>query len=204
MFDVAWPRRCICLGLIALSAGNTWAASLEPSAEKLVLNPPYAEIPPSLWEQYGAWLIAGAFLLLALTVVAIAWKLRPKPQVMVPIEVRTRQELELLRQRPEDGQTLSLISRSLKRYLTVAFELSREEMTTAEFSRALGDNGRIGRELAAQASEFLRRCDQLKFAPDPSQSESGWIDQAFTIFESGETRRAVLKAANVAKPPVIK
>jgi hypothetical protein len=184
--------------------GTSLAASLEPGEEKLVLNPPHAEIPPTFWEQFGVWLVTGVFLLLVFVVVAVMWKLRPKPPIAIPIEVRTREELTSLLQRPEDGRALGRISRSLRTYLTVAFELPAGEMTTAEFCVALGRNGKIGAELAAQTGEFLRGCDERKFNPESLPAPPGAVEQALKLVESGEVRRAALQTAAASRPPVIK
>jgi hypothetical protein len=133
--------------------------------EILVLSSPHPELPPTFWEQYGAWIVLAAVLVVGLAAVVGWLLLRAKPPVVLPVEVQARQELEALRQRGEDGKTLSQVSRVLRRYVAAAFRLPPEELTTAEFCRALADQERTGADLAAAVGEFLRRCDELKFAP---------------------------------------
>jgi len=38
-------------------------------------------------------------------------------------------------------------------------------MTTAEFCRAIADQGRLGTELSTKLADFLLQCDERKFAP---------------------------------------
>ena len=93
------------------------------------------------------------------------WMRRNRPAVAVPPEVLARQALEPLRQQAEDGAVLSRISQVLRRYVSAAFGLPAGEMTTAEFSRAIAGQGRLGTDLAARLGDFLRKCDERKFAP---------------------------------------
>ena len=162
------------------------------------LLPALPEIPPTLWEQHGLLIVVMGALALLVVVAAIAWLLRSKPVVPVPIEIQTRRELELLRQRPDDGKTLSEVSRCLRRYFVVAFELSSGEMNTGEFCRAIHANEKVGDDLATDVSEFLRRADEIKFAPSPSVSENDSAKHALELFERGETRRAEFR--HVARP----
>lgn len=189
--------------LLLVSTSHAPAASLGPQEEKLVLSPPHAEIPPTFWEQYGVWTIVSGFLLLALLVLIVAWKLRPKPPVVVPIEVQTRKELELLRQQPRNGLTLSEISRALRHYFICAFDLPAGEMTTTEFREVLSQTGKAGPDLANQTIDFLRRCDESKFAPDASPENTAAADQALALLEAGELRRKTLREAAASKPPFI-
>ena len=161
--------------------------------ELLKLLPPHAELLPSFWERYGLWIVLAALLLVVLTGIVVWLLLRPKPPVLVPIEVQARQELQALRQRTEDGNTLSEVSRALRRYVTAAFELPPEEMTTTEFCRTLAGQEKIGAELAASVGEFLRRCDELKFAPAGSPQQVSAAAQALELVERGEARRAQLR-----------
>jgi hypothetical protein len=118
------------------------------------------------------------------------WWRRPRPPVAVPIEIQVRRALEGLRQQGEDGRTLSEVSRWLRRYFIVAFGLPAEEMTTAEFCRLVRGREELGAELAGALAEFLRRCDELKFAPTQSAAPFEVAARALQLVEVGEARRA--------------
>jgi hypothetical protein len=112
---------------------------------------------------------------------------------VLPIELQARQELAALRQRSEDGRMVSQVSRVMRRYVVTAFELPPDELTTSEFCRALGGDQKIGPELAAAVGEFLRRCDEVKFAPSSSPRQMGAAIRALELIELGEARRAQLR-----------
>ena len=63
---------------------------------------------------------------------------------------------------------MSEASQILRRYVITAFELPAAELTTTEFCAALAASERIGGELAAAVSSFLRECDERKFSPPPA------------------------------------
>jgi hypothetical protein len=169
------------------------ATNSERPDEILVLSPPHAELAPTFWEQYGGWAFLAAVVLLALASI-VAWRwLRPKSPVVLPIELQARQELAALRQRSEDGRMVSQVSRVMRRYVVTAFELPPDELTTSEFCRALGGDQKIGPELAAAVGEFLRRCDEVKFAPSSSPRQMGAAIRALELIELGEARRAQLR-----------
>ncbi len=161
------------------------------------LRPALPEIPPTLWEQYGVLIVVLIVIAVALLAAAIWWLLQPKPPVPVTIEIQTCNELELLKLPTEDGKTVSQVSQVLKRYVAVAFELPSGEMTTAEFSRAVAGSEKVGSELAASVSEFLRQCDERKFSPTVGVQASA-CSRALELVDVGERRRAELR--QVAKP----
>lgn len=180
-----WAALCFALSSTSVLAQST--NDIPP------LRPALREIPPTIWELYGVWIVLGIVVIVALKAVLIWWLMQPRPVVPEPIEVLTRRELEALRQRPDDGQTLSEISRCVRRYFALAFELSAGEMTTTEFCQALAASGKVGGELAAQASGFLRRADERKFAPVSAVQPGGAVDEALKLFHAGEARRAELR-----------
>ncbi len=191
---------CVALCLASLSP----SASAQITNEMPPLQPPYPELPPSLWEQYGLWLL-GLGGLLATLVGFVVWRwLSPKPPVLVPIEIQTRQQLETLRRQNEDGRILSQVSRCLRRYVTIAFQLPTEELTTSEFCRAMTAQSAIDPDLARVLCDFLRRCDELKFAPAGNSPPFGAAEQALKLFEAGERRRAELQriaSSHAENPP---
>lgn len=158
---------------------------------------PLSEIPPTVWEQHGALIVLLGVVVIALLAAAIWWLLQPKSPVPVPIEIQTRNELELLRLPMEDGKTISQVSQVLKHYFAVAFELPSGEMTTAEFSLAVISSEKTGSELADRVSDFLRQCDEQKFSP-AGGVQTSVCSRALELFQAGEARRAELR--QVAQP----
>jgi len=165
------------------------------------LRPPRAEIPPTFWDQSQnrGWLLLVSALLLAL-VAGMVWLLtQPKPEVVVPPAVRARQSLELLFRQAEDGGVLSQVSQILRRYLQAAFDLAPEEMTTAEFCRAIGNDRRLGSDFSAAVAGFLRECDERKFSPPAPMPALGAVPRALRLIETAEARREQLRQV----PPAV-
>ena len=163
------------------------------------LRPPHAEIPATFWEQHATSVGLIGFALLALLGVALWFAARPKPPVVVPPEVQARGDLEALRQLPEDGRVLSRVSQTVRHYFGAAFALPPGELTTAEFCRAMAANDQVGSELSTTTSDFLRRCDQRKFAPDAPPEPTRAADNALKLVERAEIRREQLRQSAQAK-----
>ena len=163
----------------------------------LPLRPALSEIPPTVWEQHGVLIIVLSSLGVVVLGASLWWLLQPKSPVPVPVEVQTRNELELLRLPTEDGKTVSRISQVLKHYVAVAFNLPPGELTTTEFSRAVAGSEKVGGVLAASVSDFLRQCDAQKFSPVGAVQASA-CSRAIELVEQGERRRAELR--QVARP----
>jgi hypothetical protein len=140
-------------------------------------------------------------MLLGLTSFAVWWCLRPKPPIALPIEVEARRELSALRQRTEDGRTLSEVSRVLRRYVVAVFELPSDEFVTSEFAHVLASNEKVGPELAAVVGEFLRLCDEHKFASLNPLVPMGAAARALELVELGEARRARLREMTTVATP---
>jgi hypothetical protein len=181
---------------IAATATNTNTDSIPP------LLPPRGELPPSFWEQHGTWVILFGIALFGFICVTVWWLGRGRPQVVVPPEVQARQALELLRNQSEDGALLSQVSHIVRRYLTQAFELPPKELTTTEFCALLAGTQKIGPKLATSVSDFLRLCDQRKFAPASESQPLGGVAQALKLVELGEARRAELRQAKQPSEPL--
>lgn len=183
---------------ILLVVGTTVFAqpASNPADDIPPLAPPLREIPPTLWERFGWTLwIAIPLLLLALAF-TVWWWLRPgKPPVLVAPAVQARVTLMALQGQPEDGAVLSQISRALRNYLTTAFWLRPDESTTTEFCARLNASERIGPELAAALGDFLRACDERKFAPAAGGEPCRAANRALALVEQAEARRARLRAA---------
>ncbi|MCW5553430.1 MAG: DUF4381 domain-containing protein [Verrucomicrobiae bacterium] len=179
------------LGMPAL-----WGATNSGSEDELLeLMPPYQEMLPTWWELHGTWVVLGVAVMLAVVALLVWLWHRPKPVPPVPPEVLAREELEQLRQQPETGDVLSQVSRCVRRYVTAAFALPAEEFTTAEFCQVVGNHESIGSALASKLGDFLRRCDNLKFAPLESPTAVGAATQALELVRLGEVRRTELRQA---------
>jgi hypothetical protein len=189
------------LGLWFLAAQSSFAAATNaPGPDEIPpLRPPHAELPPTFWEQHGLWVIVAGSLFLALICLAAWFLLRSRPQLAVPPEVQARQALEPLRRQPEDGALLSQVSQVLHRYITAAFNLPPEELTTAEFCRAVASHAPIGPELSGALGDLLRQCDQRKFSPPAPAPPLSAVARALKLIEQAEARRAQLRRAAEAR-----
>jgi hypothetical protein len=186
---------------ILLHSSFLLLAATNPSAADIIppLRPPRGEIPPTLWEQNRLRVIIAGALLLGLVGVVVWWRRRPRPAVIVPPDAQARRALEPLREQAEDGAALSRISQILRRYVGVAFGLPPGEMTTADFCRAIAGHERLGAELSATLGEFLRSCDERKFAPPAPRPALGAAAHALELIELAEARRAQLRQADEAQ-----
>jgi hypothetical protein len=152
------------------------------------LAPAYGEIPATFWELHGTAMLVAGFVFLAVVGAASWMILRARPPVIPPPEVLARETLTKLLRQSENGKVLSEISQTLRRYLAAAFNLPPVELTTAEFSRALGGSQSIGPELAQAIAGFLRECDQRKFSPANAGSPLNAASQALKLVEQSELR----------------
>ena len=177
------------------------AADTNTDLEKIPpLRPPLPEIPPTFWEQHGWQVVAGGVLVVALCGLGLWLLLRRKLAAAIPPAVQARQALEPLRQQPEDGVVLSHVSQVLRHYIAAAFELPSGELTTAEFCRALVGDQRVGPALSVPITNFLRQCDERKFAPSPPGPALGAVGQAFQFIDQAEARLVQLRQAQPKAP----
>ncbi len=156
------------------------------------LRPPRKEMPPTYWEQKGGLVVVSGVGLLGAILAGIWFARRVRPQVTVPAEVQARAALETVRGQPETGGVLSAISQNLRHYITAAYNLPAQELTTTEFCEVIAHNESIGPKLADAISEFLRRGDQRKFALSAERAPLEAVPQAFKLIEMSEARRAEL------------
>lgn len=165
------------------------------------LAPPRGEITPGFWEQYVSWVIFAALLLLLMAGALVWVLLRPKPPpVMTPPALEAQEQLKSLSAQVESGEVLSHVSRILRHYFSLTFGLPPAERTTTEFSRALAALPQVGSDLSGSVSDFLRQCDERKFAPSPPQPPMGAIATASNLIERAESARTAFAAA--ANPPL--
>ncbi len=185
---------CLCLAEPMVAAEPNGASDLPASS----LNPPRGEIPPSVWEEYGGWIIAGSILAFAAIASGVWFLTRPKPEQKEPCVVAARRELKGLIDKQEDDALLVRTSQILHRYLAASFSMPGDQMTTREFCEGMSKNSRVGVDLARETSEFLQRCDVKKFAPAPPKGNLGAVATAMAIVDRAEQRLAHLHESAVA------
>lgn len=176
-------------GALLLHAAAAGAANLVRPEDAPSLRPPKGEIPPGWWEEYGTVTLVAGGLTLPLLGVVIWLLARPKPAPPLNHAALARQALEPFRKVPEDAAALARASAVVRHYFVRAFGLPEEACTTAEFCAALAARPRVGAALAGTASDFLRRCDERKFAPGVPAAPLGAVEQAFALIEAGERQR---------------
>jgi hypothetical protein len=163
------------------------------------LRPPRAELRPTFWEQHG-WQIAIAIIVVTGAIALwLKWVRRPKPAIVTPPGGIARSALEMLRGRMEDTALVAEVSRIFRRYVIAAFLLPPDELTTDELQRAFRLHPKTSAEMAASIIEFLRRCDEAKFAPAPSTTALGAVGGALELLEKIEGRQ---KEAGTRSPVV--
>ena len=159
----------------------------------LKLTPPYAELPPTFWEQDATAIsLVG---LAAVVLLGFAWRqlFRPKPETIIPPEVAAREALQPLSSQPEDGAVLSCVSQALRHYFIAAFQLAGDELTPTEFNREMARSEKISPELSAATAEFLRECDARKFSSTTGSEKLAAAKRALNLVEQAEQRRAQLR-----------
>ena len=153
------------------------------------LAPAYGELPPTFWEQHQTPIIIGVFALIAFAFLFVKTMLRPEsPKILAP-EVVARQALAILKSQPEDGNILSAVSHSLRRYLGESFNLPNQELTTAEFCAAIEVSPQIGIALARNIASFLRECDTRKFSPTHAAAPLNAATRALELVALAEKQR---------------
>lgn len=174
------------------------ATNISAGDDLAKLRPPREELPPTFWEQQQLPVLLGSFVFLALIVVIVWYVTRPKPPVIVPPEIRAKQALDPLLTRPEDGIVLSQVSQILRRYIAEAFSLSAGELTTGEFCRLATAHEAMGPELANAVCEFLRRCDERKFAASPPTAPMAAVANSLKLVSAAQARLAELRRRSEA------
>jgi hypothetical protein len=193
-----WPahwRRVMPAGLLCLLTRTLSIAAEEAP----ILRPPRGPLVPSFWEQHG-WLVTLAAGAVVVGAAGVIWRIcRPKPVAVLPPAVVARDALRALQGCPEDDALVLRVSQVLRHYLTAALGISAVGLTTAELDAALRGHPRIGPELAARLSSFLRDCDVWKFAPVVPRAPPGFVSKALELVNQVEPERAQAGSA----PPII-
>jgi hypothetical protein len=130
-------------------------------------------------EIHDPWAIAAwsAGVLLSAIAIALAirwwWKRRPSAQpVIIPPHVRARDRLNAALAFINDPRAFCIaVSDAVRIYLEERFELRAPERTTEEFLRDLQTTTHLSTEQKQSLTEFLERCDLVKFARfEPTES----------------------------------
>ena len=168
------------------------------------LRPPLPEIEPTFWEQHRFVIGASATFVVMLGTLCVWYLVRPKPPTVIPPVAQARVALDNLIGQPEHGAVLSRVSYVVRHYFATAFNLPPVELTTTEFCQSISEAAPIDPELATAVGNFLRQCDQRKFAPLPAQPPLGAVSQASHFIDQAESRREALaraeKSNSTAKP----
>jgi hypothetical protein len=192
-----WMAVSFCLMIIpGMLPGQTNSETVEQIPP---LRPPHGEIPPGFWERHGQEVVLGALIVVVLLGAGIWFLVRPKPPILVSPEAQARQALESLRGQSETGVLLSKVSQILRHYVTAAFGLPEGELTTTEFCKLVAGESRIGEHVAGPMTEFLRRCDERKFAPQPPRAPMDAVTEAVTLIDSAQARLTSLHEAEAAQ-----
>ena len=172
-----------------------FAAIAAETNDLTMLVPPYAEIPPTFWEQHKVAIVIGGFLFI-IAQSLILWRMLMRLQPAVePPENLARAALNQLLDEPEDGKLLSEVSQILRRYIGAAFQLRGDELTTSEFTTQISGHEKIGTELEGKISSFLRDCDVRKFAPAKSTNSIDAVETALDFITQLEQRLAAARVA---------
>jgi len=197
-FEDFWKSRLVCLGAAFLPYA---LFAQEPPPP--LLRPPHPELSPTFWELHGGQIILTGVLVLVLVLLIILWAYRSRPIVVDPPGVTARRALEKLRGRAEDGALIVEVSRILKRFVLAALNLPPEqEQTTAEFRNFLKAGPQFRPDLAEDVGDFLRRCDEWKFAPSRPAPQLNAVPRALELVERVEASRETANEAT-KEPPVI-
>lgn len=172
-----------------------WLNAIAAQAQTFIpkpLSPAHGELAPTFLEQHGWHVVIAGALLFALIGVVILLLSRPRQVVPEPPGVAARRTLESWKARAEDGKLVSDVSRVLRQYVIAAFGFPHEELTTTEFRESLQRHPKIPVELSSATANFLRRCDEWKFAPAPETPPVplGAVATALDLLNKLESSRA--------------
>jgi hypothetical protein len=165
------------------------ASQLVSTNELRDIKPP-VEIPnPWVW----LWLVLGALALAALAFFVWRWWNRRRAQSLfvppVPAHVRAKQKLqEALALISQPKPFCIMVSDTIRFYLEERFNFHAPERTTEEFLHELQDTDLLLPDQKDSLSEFLNRCDLVKFAKyEPAEPElRDLYDSALRLVEETE------------------
>ena len=175
-------RRALQVGVFA-AAWLFAASALAITEAPPKLQPPHGELGPTFWEARGLVLVLGNvafFVALGLFYLILR---RPRIAAMEPPYLVARRALEARRERGEDAQLLTEVSRILRRYAIFIYCLPPDEFTTRELKFELDARPSADARLAAELIDFLRQCDERKFSVSPLSGPMGAVKTALEILE---------------------
>ena len=185
-----------------LPEGEAAAGGLRPA------RAPLAELEGPWLERYWPWLAAGVVLLGGAGAGFVVWLRRSEERARLTAYDRAMARLDRLRRTgfPDagavDGWYVEL-SDIVRRYIEERFALRAPELTTEEFLLEAGSSADLKRSHRDLLSDFLARCDRVKFARySPEEEESR---DALGVAERflSETRETGMAApSQLAKEPV--
>lgn len=153
------------------------------------IKPPIEIVNVWLWVAIGVF----ALMLMAVAIgLLLYFILRKKPVVpppLIPPHVRAKQKLqEALELITQPKPFCILVSDTLRVYLEERFKFHAPERTTEEFLHELQATDRLLPDQKESLSEFLKRCDLVKFARyEPRETELRDLhDSAVRLVEETE------------------
>jgi hypothetical protein len=190
---------CILLFAASFTATTLAAQTNEDEIPIPPLHPAHGELQPTFWEQNGmsVMLVAGISLIVLVVIVALLVKLLGTRRVEDPL-VTVRRGLAALKSRPENAALVTEVSRLLRNYFRQTFGLSSDGLTTAELRDALSADIRIQPDLRAAIMDFLKRCDEFKFAPAPPARPLNALERAEELVKKVATWKREQLAAKGA------
>ena len=184
-------------------------ASVLPDGE-VELRParePLAPLQGPWLERYWSWLVVGVLLLAGAGAGFVVWLRRSEERARLTAYDRAMARLDRLRRTglPEagtvDGWYVEL-SDIVRRYIEERFAVRAPELTTEEFLVEAGRSADLKRSHRGLLSDFLARCDRVKFARySPGEDESR---DALTVAERflSETREMQSGASDAVREAV--
>ena len=160
--------------------------------------------PPLVIPSGWAWLWWGLVILAVAALAFVAWrywqKRRAQAQMVpvVPPHIRAKQKLrEALALIGQPREFCILVSDTIRQYLEERFDFHAPERTTEEFLYELQGTNLLTPDQKESLSEFLKRCDLVKFAKyEPGPPELHDLhDSAVRLVEETEPIMATLEAA---------
>lgn len=154
------------------------------------LRPPDGLLGPTFWEAHGRDLVLGVLAVVGVGVLLVCRRRRSVAAVEILPGVRARQELAARQGRPEDDGLVGEVSRIVKGYVTAAFALPGEQLTTEELIEAVRQCPVIDHESWATLEGFLRDCDRKKFALANGALPARLVARARELVDRLEARRS--------------
>ena len=150
-------------------------------------------VPPVNYSLVPPWMIFVACLLVLTIIGLVIWYGRKLFQKEKPVPTPRERALAALNEIKRDVEGINpyqfsiRVSDILRRYVMEQFDLPMTRQTSVEFLNAIGSAASFGDEEKALLSDFLNRCDLIKFAryeATPSDSRL-LLDEARQFVKGG-------------------